>query len=251
MASNHFLFAQMIKQKKDTQEASIFDILLALPLFAGVSRARLSEIVGNTRFHFLKYDTGEKIVNVGDACTHVKFIISGSARLSVANANDRFIVSQTIEAPGVIAPEYLFGRHTFYPCSALAITPTGIMQIAKNDYIKLLKTDHVFMFNFLNLLSVKAQQAEEGIMSFTTGELDQRIAYWITSLTQRAAKDITLTARKRDLYAIFGVQRSSFFSVLDKMKEDGIIDYDNDTDEIRVTSRDRLLTLLNYQNAEN
>lgn len=88
-------------------------------------------------------------------------------------------------------------------------------------------------------------------MSFTTGALDQRIAYWITSLTQRAAKDITLTARKRDLYSIFGVQRSSFFATLDKMKEEGIIDYDNGTDEIRVLSRDRLLTLLNYQNTEN
>lgn len=243
----------MMKQKNNNnnmQEASIYDVLLALPLFAGISRARLSEIVGNTRFHFLKYTPGQHITEVGEPCTHVKFIISGSVRLSVSNANDRFIISQTLDAPGVIAPEYLFGRHTFYPCTATAISSVGIVQITKNDYTRLLKTDHVFMFNFLNILSVKAQQAEEGIMSFTTGGLDERIAYWITSLTQRTAKDITLTARKRDLYSIFGVQRSSFFATLDKMKEQGIIDYDNDTDEIRVISRDRLLSLLNYQNTD-
>lgn len=88
-------------------------------------------------------------------------------------------------------------------------------------------------------------------MSLTTGHLDERIAYWITSLTQRNAYDITLKARKRDLYSIFGVQRSSFFATLDKMKEKGIIDYDKNTDEIKVLSRDALLNLLNHHNTEN
>ena len=240
----------MIKQKKDTNEASIYDILLALPLFAGVSRAKLSEIVGSTRFHFLKYQSGQTIISVGDICSHVKFVISGSIRMSVATANDRFIVSQTLDAPDVIAPEYLFGLYTRYPCKAVAIGNAGIMQIDKNDYVRLLKSDHVFMFNFLNMLSVKAQQAEEGIMSITTGNLDERIAYWITALTQRNAKDITLTARKRDLYSLFGVQRSSFFATLDAMKQQNIIDYDNSTDEIRVISRSALLSLLRQNNTE-
>ena len=229
----------------------MFDILLNLPLFAGVSRTKFSEIGGNTKFHFLTYMPGESMNKAGDVCTHVKFIISGAACISIANTNNRFIVNQTLQAPAVILPEYLFGRSTKYPCSATAITPTGIMQIAKNDYIRLLEMDHVFMFNFLNQLSVKAQQAEEGIMSLTTGHLDERIAYWITSLTQRNASDITLKARKRDLYSIFGVQRSSFFATLDKMKEKGIIDYDKNTDEIKVLSRDALLNLLNHHNTEN
>lgn len=214
----------MIRQNKDPQETSIFDTLLSLPLFAGTSRTKLEEIVGNTRFHFIKYTTEQPIINAGDPCSHVKFIISGSVRISISNANDRFTVSQTLDAPEVIAPEYLFGRHTQYPCKAVALDNAGIMQISKNDYTRLLKSDHVFMFNFLNMLSVKAQQAEEGIMSITTGNLDERITYWITALTQRNAKDITLTARKRDLYSLFGVQRSSFFATLDAMKNQGIID---------------------------
>ncbi|MDE5646296.1 MAG: Crp/Fnr family transcriptional regulator [Muribaculaceae bacterium] len=239
----------MTRQNKDPQQISIFDTLLSLPLFAGTSRTKLEEIVGNTRFHFIKYTAGQPIINTGDSCSHVKFIISGSVRISISNANDRFTVSQTLDAPEVIAPEYLFGRHTQYPCKATALTDTGIMQISKNDYTRLLKSDHVFMFNFLNMLSVKAQQAEEGIMSLNTGSLDERIAYWITSLTQGSAKDITLTARKRDLYSIFGMQRSSFFAALDRMKEAGMIDYDKNTDEIQVTSRKCLMNLLRQDNS--
>ena len=94
----------MIKQKLETQEGSMFDILLNLPLFAGVSRTKFSEIVGNTKFHFLKYMPGESMIKAGDVCTHVKFIISGAACISIANTNNRFIVNQTLQAPAVILP---------------------------------------------------------------------------------------------------------------------------------------------------
>lgn len=221
---------------------TMFEILMSLPLFNGVSRTRLNEIVGSTKFHFLKYLPGETIITPGEQCTHIKFVISGSVRSSIANSNDRFTVAQTLEAPAVISPEFLFGRSTFYPCHVEAITTTGILQIAKNDYVKLLKLDSVFMYNFMNIISMKAQQAEEGIMALTTGSLEERIAFWITSLTQSGGKDITLAAKKRDLYSVFGVQRSSFMATLDSLKERGIIDYDND--EIKILSRRELLRIL-------
>ena len=37
---------------------SMYEILMALPLFHGVSYAKLSEVIGSTKFHFLKYLDG-------------------------------------------------------------------------------------------------------------------------------------------------------------------------------------------------
>lgn len=220
----------------------MYDILLGLPLFKGVSRERMIEVVGNTRFHFLKYLPDETIINEGDPCTHIRFIISGSARVSITNKGRRFTVSQTLSAPDVIAPEFLFGLSTHYPCTATAIDALGILQIEKADYLRILNTDRVFLYNLLNLLSMKAQKGVEGILALTTGALDERLAYWIIALTQRSGKDIRLTCKTRDLYALFGVQRSSFMATLDSMKERGIIDYEPGI--IHVKSRDALLDLL-------
>lgn len=220
----------------------MYDILLALPLFKGVSQERMREVVGNTRFHFLKYLPGETIVNEGDPCTHIRFIISGSVRVSITNYGKRFTVLQTLVAPDVIAPEFLFGRSTSYPCTAKAIDTVGILQIEKAEYLRILNTDRVFLYNLLNLLSMKAQKGVEGIMALTNGSLDERLAYWIIALTQRSGKDIDLTCKTKDLYALFGVQRSSFMSTLDSMKERGIIDYEPGI--IHVISRDALLDLL-------
>lgn len=221
---------------------SMYEILMGLPLFKGVSYKRISDVIERTRFHFLKYTPGAKIVEVGSACTHIKFIISGSARVAVTNSTARFKVSQTLTAPDVIAPEYLFGMTTRYPCQVTAIDNVGILQIEKQEWVKILGTDSVFLFNYLNMLSMNAQKATEGVLALTSGSLEERIAFWIIALTQRAGTDIVLSCRQRDLYSLFGVQRSSFIAALESMKASGIIDFT--TNEIRILSRDNLLNLL-------
>ena len=221
---------------------SMYEILMGLPLFKGVSHERISEIIEKAKFHFLKYLPGQQIITAGDTCTHIRFIISGSARIQIESADGRFKVAQTLKAPTVFAPDYLFGKVTQYPCSAVAIEPTGILQISKSDYMTILKTDQIFMFNYLNLLSTNAQKSIDGILSLTNGNLEERIAFWITALTQRDGEDIALACKQRDLYALFGVQRSSFIATLESMRQKNLIEFDQN--QIRVISRRELMSIL-------
>lgn len=220
---------------------------MGLPLFSGVTYEKMLEVVGNTKFHFLKFLEGETFIKEGEPCTHIKFIISGRARVSVANNDRRFVVSQTLAAPNVLAPEYIFGRSTVYPCSVVALEPTGVLQISKADYMKILNSDPIFLINYLNILSMNAQKAVDGILSIATGSLEERIAFWIVALTQPGGTDITMTCRQRDLYSVFGVQRSSFIATLDDMKSRGLIDYTSG--EITVRDRRELIDLL-HSNVE-
>lgn len=221
---------------------SMYENLMGLPLFNGVSYNRLSEIVGNTKLSFLKYLPGEKIIASGTPTTELMFIIGGKARLTITNHNERFSLHQTLEAPSVVYPDFLFGRNTLYPASATAIDTVSILRISKNDLISIMRLDEVVLFNYLNYVSTNAQKAIDGVLALTTGSLEERIAFWIISLSQRDAKDIVLSCRQRDLYTLFGVQRSSFISTLDSMKERGLIDYSNN--EIKVMSRSDLRSIL-------
>lgn len=221
---------------------NMYELLMGIPLFSGVTKEKMTQIVGSTKFHFLKYLPDEQFITPGEDCTHIKFLISGDVRLAITNSDARFTVSQTLSAPDVIVPEYIFGRHTNYPCSAKAITPTGILQIEKSEYLKILNSDPIFLFNYLNLLSMNAQKAVDGVLAVATGSLEERIAFWVVALTQRGGHDITLTARHRDLYSLFGVQRSSFMATLENMKSHGVIDYIQN--EIRVIDRRALIDLI-------
>ena len=80
------------------------------------------------------------------------------------------------------------------------------------------------------------------MLALTHGTLEERIAFWIAALTQRGSTDITLQCKQRDIYSLFGVQRSSFINTLDSMQERGLLEYDQR--EIRFNSRPALIELL-------
>ena len=225
--------------------ASMFELLMNLPLFRGVSRSRIAEVVGSAKFHFLKYPKGETVVRAGEECTHLAFVISGSVRSEISNSSKRFSVSQTLKAPSAIAPDFLFGRTTRYPGTVVALTDCSILKISKVDYIRILNADQVFMFNFLNTLSVNAQKALDGILALTSGGLDERIAFWIIALTQPGSEDIELTCKTRDLCNLFSVQRNVFDAACHEMEQRNLIRYS--PRKIEIVDRREMLSLLERQ----
>ena len=116
------------------------------------------------------------------------------------------------------------------------------MQVDKNDWLKILNSDPVFMLNYLNMLSSGSQNVVEGILAITTGSIEERLAVWIVCMTQPGATEITLSCRQRDLYSVFGVQRSSFISAMESMRERGLIGYTNN--EITVNDRRAMQALV-------
>ena len=221
---------------------TMFEQLMNLPLFRGVSREKIAQIVGQTKLHFLKYPEGETIIRAGEPCHHLTFVLSGKVRAITENANGRFVVGQTLTAPAVISPDFLYGRYTSFPSDITAKRDVSILKISKNDYTRLMAGDTVFMFNYLNAVAANAQKAIHGLLSLTTGDIDERIAFWIAALTQPGATEIVLKCRKRDLCTLFGMQRSAFETGLMSMKERGLIDYT--TNELSVIDRENLLALL-------
>ena len=190
----------------------------------------------------LKYPDGEKIVTCGEECNHLKFLISGEIRSELVTQNEKMKISEKILAPNVIAPEHLFGRDTYFPANLYAVGTVGIMQIEKASVVQMLQEEPIFLINLLNILSRRSQKALESFTSFSSSDLKERLAFWILSLTQQKSTDIHVICKQKDLYSFFGVQRSVFLSTLDRLKEEGIIDYD--TKEIVVLDRSRLKDLL-------
>ena len=162
--------------------------------------------------------------------------------MTASNNDGRFKVSQTLTSPDVICPDFLFGRDTRYPVEVVAIDTVAIVQVNKQDFLDILNADRIFLFNYLNMISMNAQKAVDGVLAVAAGALEERIAFWIIALTQPGGTDIKLQCRQRDLYSLFGVQRSSFLSTLERMRERGMIEFSNT--EISIVSRRALLDLV-------
>lgn len=220
----------------------MFDTLLELPLFKGVSRELMSDLAGRMKFHFVKYEAGATIINEGEACDAMRFIVAGDACVRFAGYDGKFAVEQTISGPDLITPDYLFGLTTTYPCSVTALTTVSTLQFSKADYLNILHADRVFLLNFLNYLSMDAQKCVGGALAITTGEVEQRIASCLVSLSQPRARNIVMWCAPEAMCRIFGADDSQLEQALKSMVRRGVIKRGPDC--IRVTDRRRLTALL-------
>lgn len=223
------------------QNSSIYSTLLQLPLIKGASMARLTEVVGRLKLHFFKASAGEVVVEPGRTCKSLIFVLSGSVRLSMVSGDGAFAISQTLEAPQLIAPDCLFGLDTSYPCRVEALGATGLMEINKEDFRRMLALDPVFLFNYLNAVCTGSQRGRYGLMAIAGGTALERLAYWITTLTQPGAKDIVVTCSERELHSVLGISVSGMRAAVDKLAPRAVAP---DAHTLRVDSRDFLLSLL-------
>ena len=227
--------------------SSMYETIMELPLFKGVSHDKISELIETTKFHFLKYGNGETSIESGETCTHLRFLVSGSILRRTANTNRKVVVSEIIDAPNVIGPERLFGIDTTYPFTVTAQGECGILQIDKADYINILQNDKLFIFNILNMLSRNHQKNIQAVLSLSSGSVAERLAFIVLSLTQRGSRELKVEFRQKDMCAMLGVQRTSLMNSLNTLAKQGVITFT--TSEISVIDRELLLQV--FQSSEN
>lgn len=151
-------------------------------------------------------------------------------------------MSQLIDGRDVISPDFLFGRRTIYPGDVVAHDTVSILRIPKNDYINILTSDHIFLFNYLNMLAMNAQKSMEGILAVSSGDIAERIAHWISATTQPRSHSIVLECSRKDLSTLFNTPRTVLKAALEEMKERGLLDYTPHS--ITVPDRQALIALL-------
>lgn len=206
---------------------SMYQQLMQLPLFQGVSTDKITALVEKLPFHFLKFRNREQICAAGDACTHIKFIVSGKVRLEMPFPTLRVSILQTLSTPHVLAPEYLFGRETVYPFTAISDGPSGILQLRKSDYIKMINMDKVFLFNILNYLSSGSQRGMSVAMGIKDGSVTERLAMLVDMLVIPGATDVALRFKQKDLCSLLGTQRTTLIATLDRLTDNGLLTYDS------------------------
>ena len=219
---------------------SIYDSLLQIPLFKGLSIETFNEIIEKYKFEFLSYNKGSVIINSGEECNCFKFVISGSVRTEFINEKIKIKLYETISAPNDIISNYALGNNIF-PVSVFAEDDnTGILVIDKQDFLSIMQEYRVVMLNYLILLSRKSQIPYEAYSKIATDNLKAKFALWVLYFTNYNSSNIVIKAKFRDLYLFFGVQRGAFNSVLEEMKELGIIDFS--VKEINILDRKKLMT---------
>ena len=114
-------------------EDRLYDTLLALPLFLGMSRNDLRKAAGMTKFDFQKMQKGNLIVQEGDRCQHLFFLLTGDIDVITEADDHGYRIEEDITAPEIFQPERIFGLNQRFTHTYLAQNDCSLMRIEKYD----------------------------------------------------------------------------------------------------------------------
>ena len=213
---------------------NFFDILADLTLFKGISQAAITHMVGKYPLNFRKFADGETIVAAGEQCRSLIFVLSG--RVRVTSVDRHFEIRHTLPPHSVLMAEYLFGRNTSYPATACAIGPVSIMEISKTDYFQLLHSDSVFILNYLNHLSCKAQKLYDFVAgpSFLT-----TLGCFVDAFTEHSSTDIHIYS-SFNIPNELGIHEHLYENTLNMLVAQGIVD-SFDAEKVVIANRPAFL----------
>ncbi len=220
---------------------SMFDTLLQLPLFQGLSKEDFTNIVGKVKFHFTQQRPGEVIVREGTPCEQLYFILKGEISTTTTSADGLYSFTEFFKAPYLIEPQSLFGIKTNYVSRHVVHTNINMISINKSFITNELFKYEIFRLNYLNMISSYGQNLNENQWSIVPDCLEERIYHFIRTHIRRKQGEKLLKVKMEDLALIVNDTRTNVSRFLNDLQNNGLIELHRG--EILIFNIDELLAL--------
>ncbi len=225
---------------------SMYSTIMDLPLFKGISQNHVSAFLEKTHVSFVNFAKGEKLHESSQLCRSIRFVISGSVRVVHTHVSEICTISEVLSPGSVIGVDRLFGMNTQYCSNAEALTSVSVMEFSKDQYLRLLASDDIYLINVLNFLSRRAQISKDFLMLLYSGSLLGNLAFWISTLTDINSHSIEIQATIQALSTLTNISQTSVRSQLADLRESGLAGYS--PGRIKINSRLDLINAAFEQN---
>ena len=202
----------------------MYESLLSLPYFQGMSKDDITAILDNVVFEFIKYNDGDTICHRGDNCTNFFILIQGKLH-AVAEASDKsYRVSEEISAPYAIEPYSMFGYNTCYNREYIAKGACTVLTFEKKFIFSELVKHNIFTINFLNLISHQVEKQREIIWRQAPKSISGRIAKFISLRCEQQQGRKILSIKMECLASILCETRLNISKSLNEMQSLGLLE---------------------------
>jgi CRP-like cAMP-binding protein len=201
----------------------MYDTLLSLPLFQGMSQTDFNSLLQKIRLDFIRYEDGDVIIEKGNRCGSLAFLINGTVESSRSGMDGNFTFSELIEAPFLIEPYSMFGRAGSYQRTYTAIGSCSFLMVDKQYIYTELGKYNICRMNLLNILSGRVQQLDSHIWSLDGMSLRERIIRFIKGLSDIQSGQKRLVIKMNDLATLMDATRLNVSRELNALEKDGII----------------------------
>ena len=202
---------------------NLYDQLAGSPLFMGLTSSELMQIIGQTKFAFHTFAPGKNIRTEGEPCRSMAFLIGGSMTATTYADDHGYSLDEHLKAPHVMQPECLFGLTQHYTRTFTAQTQCDIMEIEKNDIMRMSDEFIVFRLNMMNMLSTMAQKRSRSTWHCLPDDTRGRFLHLVRNRCSLPTGKKTVRIKMVRLAHEIGTGRLAVSQMLNELEDKGLL----------------------------
>lgn len=222
----------------------MYENLLRLPYFQGMSKDELTSILDKVKMEFTRHNDGEKIISQGERCSSFVILTQGSVTaVATSPETDSYKLLEEFEAPYAIEPYSLFGSSQKYRCSYHSKGVCNLLTIDKSYFYSNFAKYNIFFINLLNLISHRTQLQSRIIWEQIPESIEGRIVRFIAMRSESMRGKKTLLIKMEQLARQLSETRINISRALNSMQQQGLLELSRKA--IHIPSFERLLETAN------
>ena len=210
----------------------LYDSLQSSPLFQGLTSDNLLQIIGHTKFTFRKIAAGDIIKKEGEQCNRLALVVNGQAK-SIAYADDHgYSIEENVAAPYTLQPECMFGLQLHYTRTFIATTTCDIVEIDKDDLMRISDEFIIFRMNLVNYISALSQKTTRKLWHPIPADAHDRIVHFIKTHCSSPTGPKTMRIKMTRLAQETGLGRRAVSEILNTMQDENLLTFSRGIIEI-------------------
>ena len=181
----------------------------------------------------VEYRRNEVVFTQGDASDSVMYIQKGGVKLSVLSKTGKEAVVAML-GPSDFFGEGCLAGQTVRIGTATAITPTTVLEITKNQMVKVLHEQHALSDRFISHMLSRNVRIEQDLIDQLFNSSEKRLARALLLLARYGKQDkprqVVAKISQETLSEMVGTTRSRVNFFMNKFKKLGFIEYNGDLD---------------------
>jgi len=197
------------------------DDLFLCPICMHIPVSEREKFLNDINYTIKFFGKEEWIAQHGELVDALYILLKGSVKTEMISNSGTILTIETIEAPNLLAPAFLFAVNNRFPVDVVAIEDCEIILISKDSIMKQLTCNEAFLQGFMTFNSNRVNLLSERSKLLSTRTIKGKIAHYLLARTDDM--HFTLDKTQTELAEYFGVTRPSLSRSLSEMIEEGII----------------------------
>jgi CRP-like cAMP-binding protein len=202
----------------------LYETLLQLPLFQGITLYDFNDLIGKLKWHFSKFKPGETIIEAGQKCDKVVCILSGSTSFTTESSSKLFSVTEYMERPFIVEPYSLYGIDYSFKSSYVAVSETTVGCFNKLSFLTIVNDFLICRLNIINLLCQRNQYLYAKLWSDNiSNDFQMRIIRFILQHCETYEGKKLLRLKLYDFAGLINASHVNTSLALNRLEKEGLI----------------------------